>query len=72
MAEIGIKELKTTASTVIEHVEAGAAYVVTKRGTGFDVLNHGRGGRLEFLDPNLSHSLQIPCDSDYPSDYLST
>ena len=32
MAEIGVKELKATASAVIEDVEAGAAYVVTKRG----------------------------------------
>lgn len=32
MAEIGIKELKSTASRVIEDVEAGASYVVTKRG----------------------------------------
>jgi len=38
MAEIGIKELKTTASTVIERVEAGAAYVVTKRGRPAAVL----------------------------------
>jgi len=32
MAEIGIKELKATASAVIERVEGGTAYVVTKRG----------------------------------------
>ena len=38
MAEIGIKELKTTASAVIESVEAGAAYVVTKRGRPAAVL----------------------------------
>ena len=38
MAEIGIKELKATASTVIENVEAGAAYVVTKRGRPAAVL----------------------------------
>ncbi|MEO6578934.1 MAG: type II toxin-antitoxin system prevent-host-death family antitoxin [Candidatus Limnocylindria bacterium] len=38
MAEIGIKELKTTASSVIERVEAGAAYVVTKRGRPAAVL----------------------------------
>lgn len=38
MAEIGIKELKTTASAVIEQVEAGAAYVVTKRGRAAAVL----------------------------------
>ncbi len=38
MAEIGIKELKTTASAVIERVEAGAAYVITKRGRPAAVL----------------------------------
>ena len=38
MAEIGVKELKATASTVIENVEAGAAYVVTKRGRPAAVL----------------------------------
>jgi antitoxin (DNA-binding transcriptional repressor) of toxin-antitoxin stability system len=32
MAEIGIKELKATASYVIDEVEAGSAYVVTRRG----------------------------------------
>lgn len=32
MAEIGIKELKASASAVIEDVEGGTAYVVTKRG----------------------------------------
>jgi prevent-host-death family protein len=32
MAEIGIKDLKSEASRVIEDVEAGASYVVTKRG----------------------------------------
>jgi prevent-host-death family protein len=32
MAEIGIKELKTEASRVIEQVQAGTSYVVTKRG----------------------------------------
>ncbi len=32
MAEIGIKELKAAASRVVEEVEAGASYVVTKRG----------------------------------------
>jgi prevent-host-death family protein len=32
MAEIGIKELKNTASKVIEDVEAGERVVVTKRG----------------------------------------
>jgi prevent-host-death family protein len=30
--EIGIKELKAAASRVVEEVEAGASYVVTKRG----------------------------------------
>ena len=38
MAEIGVKELKATASAVIEDVEAGAAYVVTKRGRPAAVL----------------------------------
>jgi prevent-host-death family protein len=38
MAEIGIKELKATASAVIERVEAGTAYVVTKRGRPAAVL----------------------------------
>jgi prevent-host-death family protein len=32
MAEIGIKELKSGASRVIDEVSAGASYVVTKRG----------------------------------------
>jgi prevent-host-death family protein len=32
MAEIGIKELKSRASRVIDEVSAGASYVVTKRG----------------------------------------
>lgn len=32
MAQIGLKELKATASHVIDEVEAGASYVVTKRG----------------------------------------
>ena len=32
MAEIGVKELKATASAVIDEVEAGASYVITKRG----------------------------------------
>lgn len=32
MAEIGLKELKASASRVIDEVEAGASYVVTKRG----------------------------------------
>ena len=38
MAEIGLKELKATASAVIERVEGGAAYVVTKRGRPAAVL----------------------------------
>lgn len=38
MAEIGIKELKATASQVIDDVEGGAAYVVTKRGRPAAVL----------------------------------
>ena len=38
MAEIGIKELKASASEVIERVEGGAAYVVTKRGRPAAVL----------------------------------
>ncbi len=38
MAEIGVKELKTTASAVIDRVEAGAAYVITKRGRPAAVL----------------------------------
>ncbi|MEX1295652.1 MAG: type II toxin-antitoxin system Phd/YefM family antitoxin [Candidatus Limnocylindrales bacterium] len=38
MAEIGIKELKATASSVIEQVEGGSAYVVTKRGRPAAVL----------------------------------
>lgn len=32
MAEIGLKELKASASRVIDEVEAGGSYVVTKRG----------------------------------------
>jgi prevent-host-death family protein len=32
MAEIGIKELKNQTSKVIDEVEAGATYAVTKRG----------------------------------------
>ena len=38
MAEIGIKELKAAASRVIDEVEEGAAYVVTKRGKPAAVL----------------------------------
>jgi prevent-host-death family protein len=32
VSEIGVKQLKATASAVIDEVEGGAAYVVTKRG----------------------------------------
>ena len=38
MAEIGVKELKATASSVIARVEAGASFVVTKRGRPAAVL----------------------------------
>ena len=38
MAEIGVKDLKATVSAVIEQVEAGASYVVTKRGRPAAVL----------------------------------
>jgi prevent-host-death family protein len=38
VAEIGIKELKATVSVVIGQVEAGAAYIVTKRGRPAAVL----------------------------------
>lgn len=38
MGEIGVKELKATASAVIEEVEGGAAYIVTKRGRPAAVL----------------------------------
>ncbi len=38
MAEIGIKELKATASSVIDEVEGGSAYVITKRGRPAAVL----------------------------------
>ncbi len=38
MAEIGIKDLKATASAVIEEVEGGTAYVVTTRGRPAAVL----------------------------------
>lgn len=38
MAEIGVKELKATASSVIEEVENGVAYIVTKRGRPAAVL----------------------------------
>lgn len=38
MAEIGIKELKATASAIIDEVEGGSAYVVTRRGRPAAVL----------------------------------
>lgn len=38
MAEVGIKELKATASELIDKVEAGAAYVITRRGRPAAVL----------------------------------
>ena len=38
MAEIGVKSLKATVSAVIEQVEAGTSYVVTKRGRPAAVL----------------------------------
>jgi prevent-host-death family protein len=38
MAEIGIKELKATASSVIDEVQSGSAYVVTRRGRPAAVL----------------------------------
>jgi prevent-host-death family protein len=38
MAEIGVEELKSTASAVIAQVEAGRAFVVTKRGRPAAVL----------------------------------
>jgi prevent-host-death family protein len=38
MAEISVKKLKATASAAIDDVEAGAAYIVTKRGRPAAVL----------------------------------
>jgi prevent-host-death family protein len=38
VAEIGVKELKATASAVIEKVEGGSAYIITKRGRPAAVL----------------------------------
>jgi len=38
MAEIGLRELKATASRVVDEVQAGASYVVTKRGRPAAVL----------------------------------
>lgn len=38
MAEIGVKELKATASAIIDEVEDGASYVITRRGRPAAVL----------------------------------
>lgn len=38
MAEIGIKELKSGASRVVDEVAAGRSYVITKRGQPTAVL----------------------------------
>lgn len=38
MAELGIRELKATASAVIDRVATGSAYVITKRGRPAAVL----------------------------------
>ena len=38
MAQIGVKELKATASAVIDEVEGGASYVITRRGRPAAVL----------------------------------
>jgi prevent-host-death family protein len=38
MAEIGIKELKSGASRVVDEVAAGRSYVITKRGRPTAVL----------------------------------
>jgi prevent-host-death family protein len=38
MAEIGVKALKATASAVIDEVQGGAAFVVTRRGRAAAVL----------------------------------
>jgi len=38
VAKIGVKELRTTASEVIERVEGGATYVVIRRGLPVAVL----------------------------------
>lgn len=38
MAEVGIKELKATASEIVDRVEGGAAYVVTRNGRAAAVL----------------------------------
>jgi prevent-host-death family protein len=38
MAEIGVEEFKATMSAIIDEVEGGATYVVTKRGRAAAVL----------------------------------
>jgi prevent-host-death family protein len=38
MAEIGVKQLKATASAVIDEVEGGTSYVITRRGRPAAVL----------------------------------
>lgn len=38
MAEIGVKALKATASEIIEKVEGGTTYIITKRGRPAAVL----------------------------------
>ena len=38
MAEIGIKELKSGASRVVDEVAAGRSYVITKRGRAAAVI----------------------------------
>jgi prevent-host-death family protein len=38
VAEVGVKQLKATASAIIDEVEAGASYVVTRRGRPVAVL----------------------------------
>jgi prevent-host-death family protein len=38
MAEIGITDFKSTASAVIDRVQGGAAYVITRRGRPAAVL----------------------------------
>ena len=61
MAEIGIKELKATASAVIEDVERGASYVVTKRGRPTAVLrpidaasDDSPGSAMRMIEPTRS------------------
>ncbi len=38
VAQVGIKELKATASAIIDRVEAGDAFIITKRGRPAAVL----------------------------------